>query len=920
MTKEQEQVIAQVQLQIKPGETVDEDKIRNLVNFFRNINPLSDEEANEATAELQSKLAVKMDRGAYVKEKNHVSWYYAAKGKIDPAFWTRYSTYLFKDAGFNSDVINSIDIETDEMLDLLSNPDSSDPFQKRGLVIGDVQSGKTSTYLALMNKAADAHYHIIILLTGTIEKLRRQTQGRTDEGFVGLDSTAFNKNKDNVFVGVGNIDKSVSGWAVTSTISDFNTSTANKLSGQLASIKDPVVFVLKKNKSVLEKLETWLRLFNRNPATGTIDSPLLLIDDEADNASVSTKSGEDPTTINKNIRKILKLFSKASYVGFTATPFANIFIDPDSTQEMLGDDLFPRDFIYALEAPTNYIGAGTIFPADAKYHYMLNDNSDCDEYVPVKHKKDHEPGEIPLSLRRAIASFIITNAIRDLRGQNTKHRSMVVNVSVYVDVQKKIADQLDSYIRELQREVRNYYMMQDVALQYSSFAFLKDIFDTYYAECEYSWNQVQVALWEAIAPIVVRYVNGGNAAKNLNYDENDELGLRIIAVGGYSLSRGLTLEGLSHSYFYRNTKMYDTLMQMGRWFGYRPHYEDLCQVWINPDAVDWYCYISEAAEELKREVRRMQSEQRTPADFGLCVRSDNATLLVTARNKMKTAKDYTMTISLSGNIVETPFIHTNEKVQKNNLVVTEKLIKGLLGGGYYPVMDDIEYALHDKMQFLNIPQDYVLDFLHSYQSHTANSSFHTTELIKMIMSSKDDSLEKWDIVIASGSGEKKIKLGGKEISCVQRSFAVREDVGAYQMSGSKSRLGNRSYAKGGLKKDLASKIESSEHAEQMKRFGTIRPLNQNVFFKPDFFDKPRNPLLVIYPVELKDITEIKNEEDFKKHNAVKNMHNPLIGISVGIPAIRGREPKQYQYKINLVKYRELEGLTEPEEIDETIED
>lgn len=808
------------------------------------------------------------------------------------------------------------------MMDLLSDPTQQLAFQRRGLVIGDVQSGKTSTYLALMNKAADAGYHIIILLTGTIEKLRRQTQGRTDEGFVGLDSTAFNKNKDSVFVGVGNIDRSISGWAVTSTTSDFNTSTANKLSGKLSSINSPVVFVLKKNKSVLEKLEGWMRLFNRNPATGTIDSPLLMIDDEADNASVSTKPGEDPTTINKNIRKILKLFSKASYVGFTATPFANIFIDPDSSQEMLGDDLFPRDFIYALEAPTNYIGAASIFPKEGKYHFMINDNGDCERYVPVKHKKDHVPGEIPLSLRKAVAGFVITNAIRDLRGQITKHRSMMVNVSVYVDVQKKIADQLDSYVREMQREIRNYYMMKEVALQYSSFAFLKDVYDQYYSKCEFEWDTVQTALWSAIAPIVVRYVNGGNAAKNLNYDENEELGLRIIAVGGYSLSRGLTLEGLSTSYFYRNTKMYDTLMQMGRWFGYRPHYEDLCQVWINQDAVDWYSYISEASDELKREVRRMQAEQKTPADFGLCVRSDDATLLVTARNKMRTAKDYTMTVSLSGNIIETPFIHMNEKVQADNLHVTRQLLESIIADGIDPVCGDKQYALADKLQFLGVPQQYVRDFLGNYQSHTANSNFHTIELVKQITSSTDGSLDKWDIVVASGTGEKKLNVGGYSIPCVQRSFGIRPDIGAFQMSGSKSRLGNRSYAKGGLKKVQADKIEAGEHAEQIKRFGEIRPLNQNVFFKPDFFDETRRPLLVIYPVELKAPIEIKTNEDLQEQNAVVNTKNVLIGVSVGIPAIKGRESKQYQYKINLVKYREIMGLdeTEPDEIDDTIED
>lgn len=922
MNKNQELIISHVQMDIEPGEVVTEESLKQLVQFYSMRNPLNENELKEVVVELQSKLAVRMDRGAFVKEKNHVSWYYAAKSSIKPLFWKRYSTFLFKNAGFNSDVINSIDAETDEMMDLLSDPSQKVSFQRRGLVIGDVQSGKTSTYLALMNKAADAGYHIIILLTGTIEKLRRQTQGRTDEGFVGLDSTAFNKNKDNVYVGVGNIDHTVTGWAVTSTTSDFNTSTASKLNGKLSSINSPVVFVLKKNKSVLEKLGSWLRLYNRNPATGTIDSPLLMIDDEADNASVSTKPGEDPTTINKNIRTILKLFSKASYVGFTATPFANIFIDPDSSQEMLGDDLFPRDFIYALEAPTNYIGAASIFPNGGRYHYMIHDNGDCEQYVPLKHKKDYTPGKLPLSLKKAVAGFVLTNAIRDLRGQKNKHRSMMVNISVYVDVQKKIADQLDSYVREMQREIHNYYLMKSVALQYSTFAFLKDVYESNFSNCGFDWNTIQTALWSAIAPIVVRFVNGGNAAKNLNYDENEEQGLRIIAVGGYSLSRGLTLEGLSTSYFYRNTKMYDTLMQMGRWFGYRPHYEDLCQIWINQEAVEWYSYISEASEELKREVRRMQADQRTPADFGLCVRSDEASLLVTARNKMRTAKDYIMTVSLSGNVVETPYIYMNSRIQSDNVHVTKQLIEDIINNGIKPVYKDNKYELSDKLQFLDVPQHFILDFLNNYKSHTANSKFHTHELVKQISSTTDGSLDLWDIVIASGEGDIKLQLGEYSIPCVRRSFAIKSDIGVFQMSGAQAKLGNERYARGGLEKDVVDKIIRSEQNEQIKLYGETRRLNQNVFFKPDYFDKPRKPLLVIYPVELKAPLEIKTNDDLQRQNAVLNTHNVLIGVSVGIPAIRGRIPKQYQYKINLVKYRELMGLdeTEPDESDDTIED
>ena len=933
MTDSQKKIMSTVLVQINPGTIVDEQMISTLVNANclmlpitdPSLPPLTEDEKNEVIAELQTRLAIRMDRGACVKEKNHVPWYYAAKAKLPTHFWDRYRTYLFRDAGFNSDVVDSLDASTDEMMDLLSNPKADFDFQRRGLVIGDVQSGKTSNYIALMNKAADAGYRIIILLSGTIEKLRRQTQGRVDEGFVGLDSTAFIRDRNNILLGVGSIDPSINGWAVTSTSSDFNTGTANRISGQLAHVQVPVVFVLKKNKSVLEKLENWLRLYNANPVTKKIDLPMLMIDDEADNASVNTKENDDPTAINKNIRKILKLFSKASYVGFTATPYANIFIDPDSTQEMLDDDLFPRDFIYALEAPTNYIGASRIFPTNGKYHYMIKDNSDCENYVPIKHKKEYIPGTIPYSLSQAVASFMLANAIRDLRGQTKKHRTMMINISIYIDVQKRIAEQLDRYVREMQREIKNYYMTGKTALQYSTFALLKDVYDEHYSHIEFTWDEIQRALHAAVAPIVVRYVNGGNAAKNLNYDECDEKdgqdGLRIIAVGGYSLSRGLTLEGLCCSYFYRNTKMYDTLMQMGRWFGYRPKYEDTCQVWINPDAVEWYSYIAEASEELKGEVRRMQQENRTPKDFGLCVRSDITALMVTARNKMRTAQDYTMTVSLSGNIVETPFIHTNKALLADNLRVTKQLFDSIEDTGILPVVNDPKMAIK-QAQYLNVPKEYVVDYLRAFKEHSMNSHFHTKEIVDMIVSATDASLDKWDIVIASGNGSIQSTFASVTQPCVERSFRIRHDYEAFQMSGSKSRLGNRSYAKGGLTKELADHIEKCENDAQRARHGEVRPLNQDVFFKPNYTEEPRNPLLVVYPVQLTYAPEPGEQIDLERQTAKDNISEPLVGLSVGIPRIKGKEPKQYQYKINIVKYRELMGFDNDadSESDETIED
>ena len=216
MNDAQKKVVALVQTQLSNHSVVNEDDIKQFVDTFAGINGLSTEQKQEVISDLHAKLSVRMDRGACLKEKNHVSWYYSAKKDLPSVFWERYRLLLVNKNGFSSDVINALDASTDEMMDMLGNPSSSESYSRRGLVIGDVQSGKTSTYTALINKAADAGYRIIILLTGTIEKLRRQTQARLDEGFIGLDSTAFTKDKS-VHIGVGMIDSSVTGWAVTST-------------------------------------------------------------------------------------------------------------------------------------------------------------------------------------------------------------------------------------------------------------------------------------------------------------------------------------------------------------------------------------------------------------------------------------------------------------------------------------------------------------------------------------------------------------------------------------------------------------------------------------------------------------------------------------------------------------------------------
>lgn len=279
-----------------------------------------------------------------------------------------------------------------------------------------------------------------------------------------MDSYALTRKEGSVQVGVGAIDPRVSCLSVTSTTSDFNAATAQKIIGHLDVINAPVVFVLKKNKSVLEKLEHWLRRYNTTPTAKTISLPMLLIDDEADNASVNTKA-DDITAINKGIRKLLALFEKANYVGFTATPYANIFIDPDSEEDMLKQDLFPSDFIYSLDIPSNYLSARLMFGEDAPYAYMLESDDDCEHALPIKHKKEDTLCYIPESLKEAIAAFFIANAVRDLRGDVKSHRTMMINISRFIDVQNQISRLVDDYIHGLKEEIENYYMLGEEALE-----------------------------------------------------------------------------------------------------------------------------------------------------------------------------------------------------------------------------------------------------------------------------------------------------------------------------------------------------------------------------------------------------------------------------------------------------------------------
>jgi len=894
------QIVSAVAVASTGGGPQDESQVQLLatnmrIAFAASGRSISDEEFSIAIKTIHARLAITMDTGTALVEHDHVPWLAARRPVISPFYWGRFSDYLVQ-TGWSPPVLGTLDTVTDDILDLLGNPAELERWNRRGLVIGDVQSGKTATYTALCCKAADAGYRVIILLTGTLENLRRQTQKRLDEGFVGLDSSdILTKETGHMkkVVGAGELNQERFAGVFTSRTKDFNKPLLSSLGFTLKTFSEPVLVVIKKNRGILNNLRNWLRAYNADPHSGLIDEPMLLIDDEADNASVNTAAlGKNPTSINEGIRGLLSLFRRASYIGFTATPFANIFIDPKNESEMLGHDLFPRDFIYALQPPTNYIGATRIFNDDNSEDKFICHIEDAESAFPSNHKSYFQIEFLPQSLKRAIRQYFLANVVRDLRGHENTHRSMLVNVSRFTDVQNQLAKLIETDVRGMQQDVRSYSQLDPTkALLNDTLASLKSIYEEDFQDIEFEWNAIQKALHASVLPIDVRSVNRSTGAASLDYAAYSTTGFRVIAVGGMSLSRGLTLEGLCISYFYRNSQMYDTLLQMGRWFGYRDEYSDLCRLWLTEDAQQWYSHITLSSEELRDEVQRMKRLSLTPKEFGLKVRSHPDSLIVTARNKMRLAKTIVQHISFSGEGPETTRLKGERSAISANALAARELIHNL---------DSLKIVRSPSpwgnLFWANAPKEVVAEFLNRFESHPHNFSFYTPEeerqshgLARFIRNTDEPKLQSWDIVIPNGQ-ENPINLFDTDIEIrPSKRGIIRKDGGnTIMVSGTKARVGSRGVEKEGLHESVANTAREKYLKENPEKKGVPDKVYRAI--------RPK-PLLLLYVVK-------PYEKDKDVSSNVTPDGTPLIAIGLSFPEFDDSDiAKKVSYNVNLVEWQ-----------------
>jgi hypothetical protein len=847
-------------------------------------------------------------------------------------FWNDYEKLLINEKK-SQDVIWDNEKVIDDCIDMSGDPKREGPWESRGLVMGNVQSGKTLNFIGLINKAVDAGYHTVIVIGGHLKELREQTQERVDAGVMGRDSRKFGKGVGNKIIvnsepfGVADSVNGLLGRPHHGTTyhTDFTAAQARAL-GLNYSSREPVVFVVKKNYKLLNNLQKWIEDW---PDDKVRDRPMLLIDDEADYASINTKkSAGKVAATNAAIKGLLRTFNRKTYIGYTATPFANVFIPQyKGNNEQFDDDLFPRDFMAAMPVPENYCGQDYFFP-----QYSDNEsispvrNIEDEEYqtwLNLKHKKDVEVEEIPESLEDAVLCFLLVIAIRYERGFETVHNTMLVNVSRFNAVQWAVCDEIELYLTSIRRAVKASGELEiERALENPILERLHIVFQREYSDCGFDFIVLLRTLNLVCRKTKVSLVNGlykkfaqDKKSSPLPYFDNDDEGLWVIAVGGLKLSRGLTLEGLSISYFLRNAAAYDTLTQMCRWYGYRLGYKDLCRLWITDESEEHYYTVANAIRQLYQDLKLMRVSDGTPNDFGLRVRASDLSLLVTAKNKMGTAKLVSVTYNLWGNDFKKLRSFSSENKNAKNHKVIGNVISGLL-----KTRDgSIDKNTSKPYVIRGVEYESIIEIVKNTDYPMFNPRANTDPVVKALAAMSKRGIEKPNIVIFNV---------GKSTHPKQKYLPSQEQVMAssdFNFEGFRIGLRNRAmtlrdghiYSKKGVigdSDDLAILFSEDDVSELKKKDASISDyaLHQAAI---------KSPVLILYIFAALVTNKNKNGKKTVAlgHKSLPTINYSLIfprketvqdshGNSFSIPEME----KQESYLVNDV----MRGINVDDEIDE----
>ena len=567
----------------------------------------------------------------------------------------------------------------------------------------------------------------------------------------------------------------------------------------------------------------------------------------------------------------------------------------------IGEDLFPKDFIINITAPKNYIGAAKIFglanPVTGESKEPLDVFRVIDDYDPPffktinKNNKDNLPEYLPESLETALKSFVLTCAIRRLRGHEKKHNSMLIHVALYV----KWIDRVALLVNERMKDFKNYINGNDAKfLNKLEELYINDFMPTTENILEnidykdtrielHDWNSVKAELKKAASKIDIRAVHGTRSTTNLEYHNINEIdyaihtdGLSVIAIGGGRLARGITLEGLSTSYYLRTTRMYDSLMQMGRWFGYRPGYVDLCRLYTTETIYEWFNHITMATEEMRYDFDEMTTRNLKPKDFRLKVRNHHGLLAITSVAKLFWAQDITM--SFSGSNPQTYLLSKDQKSIQSNFNNLKTLFERL---GFPNNQDIIQKRKKTRyLLYRNVQLDLLTDFLENYKINIPSINNQViSDYIKL--QNAQNNIREWNICIVSNTSEK----------------ALLYDEGVIKKPENRTEYDTQKYslsADGKVIELVCSVRNQTEYSELYKI--TKNQIDDVVDRQVDLDEngsetikerraRESKGLLLIYALDERGTPNVKNDK-------------PIIGYSLHFPKIDNEVQVSYSATIN----------------------
>jgi hypothetical protein len=723
-------------------------------------------------------IAKKRDHSPWLSEDRKI-WKNANNTNAQFAWYKSQSGFKLGNA------FEDLNESTDEILSLLEDPiRRKGNWKTRGMVVGDVQSGKTSHYIGLITKAIDSGYKLIIVCSGIYNALRAQTQKRIEENTI---KTSQPGELNKVFFATGKPDYIYKdGVRIVVAENDFSAETAKQIS---MTNLDPTILVVKKHVAVLANILMWLNKQEGMEKTNkewtwnesrwrsdthrqllpkhqlACDQPLLFIDDECDSASIDISSRKtkgpqdewseelqeefrkaDPSKTNQLIRRILMCFKRSAYVGYTATPLANTFVNYSSYKEEDGFDIFPKDFIRLLKRYEDHIGPEDVFGVAEKNYdpeheevVSLSENIDKNERPQVKwvydYRDDHddptfvkEDGSIdeeerdkkyrneakdkdevkgwlplyhpngfqclykqedilPPTLREAINVFLINITIRHLRKNIIKHNSMLIHVSRFKSVQGLVFGQVKKYLNDLKEKIsysQDKKILDDIKKEFNNI-WVNDTQKNFNADKFLESNKIKFdTVWKKILetitsesnPLEIVQINS-QSDDVLDY-ENHKNGWNVVVIGGAAISRGITLEGLSVTYFTRVAQLptSDTLIQMGRWFGYRKGYEDLWRVYVPKVLHILFRQFSFTMEKAREKFQDLSEQDRSPTDYAIevpCFPGWNIVSKTKARDMKIIAEPYSSFSATS----RTPVLYYKDDDRLQNIELTNQLINSL---------------------------------------------------------------------------------------------------------------------------------------------------------------------------------------------------------------------------------------------------